>query len=1079
MAKTGYDFTIGQYRDLPLARPWQGHYRPIPKNMTLVEEPVWRAELEAGRYDVVIAHNESNAGTVFRSNVPKLLVCHNRKTFLRTTARASEDGKDPNALYEELLERLQQRFLFIFISESKRDDYGMPGEVILPGIDVNEFGGYTGETAEILRVGNMMRARNLMFDVDFQESACRGLPCRVAGLDPEIPGAREADSFEDLLHLYRTRRALLHVTRQEYEDGYNLSTLEAMACGMPVVALANLTSPLTDGVDGFVSDDACVLRERLATLLQDRDLAVELGRRARETVAKKFPMERFVENWRRVIETAAEQRSGAGRRVASPPSLNLLMQYVASPVTTARYFEQAARCRHNVVTAGMRCPEAVLDLWGYPRPHPDYTGHDIALPLHGAASDALAKLPPGFKPHVYFWIDSGQSQAPTDLGDIKIPKMCYLIDTHVAPELRLAMAPGFDRVFVAQKACLGQFQEAGIGNVEWLPLACAPELHSVGTMERVYDVAFVGSIPQDASDRRYRLLDQVARRFPNHTMGRFWPDEMARIYAQSKIVINICFDNDVNMRVFEAMASGALLITDEADGLEELFEDGKHLVIYRDDEQACALIEKYLGDEEARERIARAGSELVLAEHTYEKRLEHMLRRVLDAASAGGYVGESRFRSGGYFRNLRPELAQYVPMATQRLLDVGCGGGDFARSLKRRGVKEVYGVETELRACEIARQLLDGAICGSIETIELPWPDGFFDCIVFGDVLEHLYDPTAVLRKVSRVLAEDGIILMSIPNVRFCDVLRMLGNGRWQYMDAGILDRTHVRFFTAHEMRRMVRHAGLEVLDMGALSFLHDEMLPRNEDGSVPLGRLTYHPIDDADYRDLLTYQYRVMAGKPGIDRLKKARGALELHHNEAAFMLAAEAFGADAFEQHMIMGKAAARVGEAERAESIYRAALKLRPEDAEINTELGLLLLGMQRTEEARPFIEQALSVAPENDRACGGYGLLLMLQGKLRESCDHLFRALDESYANHALLPHFVRVCAELDRLDEAAAMLRRYADFYPGMPDVVCEYADLLIAQGRVEEARERLENARIFAPDHEALVQRIDRIDGKI
>ena len=398
MAETGLPLIVGEYQEGPLARTWQTRFRPIPKNITLVREHVWREKLEKGDFDVVVAQNETNAIDVVKHNkrkVPALLVCHNRRSFLRTTIR--EDRENGLELFDKLLERLQQAFEFIFISESKRDDYGVPGRVIRPGIDVEAYGGYTGRIPEVLRVGNAMCARDLMFDVDFQEAVCRGIPNRVFGDDPAIPGARMSASFENLLDTYRDLRCLLHVTREAWEDGYNLAMLEAMACGMPVVSLANLTSPLTDGRDGFVSYDADVLRARIEALLDDHDLARGIGARGRETVAAKFPLRAFVDSWREVLETAAE-RSPRRTEPAGPPAvprLNILLDYVASPLTTGRYLERAARKRHRVVTAGLRAPEAVLANWGFPEPVPGYLPHEIDLPLHATYREILARLPRG------------------------------------------------------------------------------------------------------------------------------------------------------------------------------------------------------------------------------------------------------------------------------------------------------------------------------------------------------------------------------------------------------------------------------------------------------------------------------------------------------------------------------------------------------------------------------------------------------------------------------------------------------------------------------------------------------------
>lgn len=1067
MAKTGLDFTVGQYDSPALAREWHLHYRPIPKNMTLVDERTWRENLAANRYDVVIAQNETNAADLYGFASPKIVICHNRRTFLETTVVV--DKGNPKALYDELIRRLRARFGFVFISESKRADYGLPGDVILPGIDVEEFGGYTGEKPEVLRVGNLMRARNLMFDVDFQEKVCEGFPNLVLGADPTISNSRESESFEDLVHCFRSFRCLLHVTREEYEDGYNLSTLEAMACGMPVVSLANKTSPITDGQDGFVSYDAEVLRSHIQDLFDDRDAARAIGEKGRETVARKFPIKAFVENWTRVIERAAEGSTRSTRRrdkEAQAHPTGIVMHYVSSPITTGRYWERAARKRYPVVTAGFRCPEDVLAVWGFPMPYPSYPAQQIDLPMEGTCAELMARLPDSFEPDLYLWIDSGPSRVPADVGSLAGHKACYLIDTHISPELRIAMAEGFDTVFLAQKTHLEMFKQAGIKRVFWLPLACSPELHAVNAEERIYDVAYVGSLKGDPDDRRSRLLDDIGRRFPNSVIGQFWPEEMARLYVRSKIVVNACVRRDLNMRVFEAMASGAMLITDEADGLEELFEDGKHLVIYRGDAELPELVEKYLRDDVARERIAREGATLVRNRHTYDRRLEEMMtacgfhRR----SERRSVAGDQRFGAGGYYRNIRPELAQHVPLSTRRLLDVGCGCGDFAANLKKQGVKEVYGIEIVEQAWNTAKQVLDDAILGNIEQMELPFEEGFFDCIVCGDVLEHLVNPAAALKKLDHVLAPEGVIVMSIPNVRFYEVIAMLGNGRWQYMDAGILDRTHLRFFTAVEMRQLVEEAGMEALHVGPLSIMQEDQVPRAEDGSIQLGRVTIHPQGEDDFRDLLTYQYLVIAGKPNVDRLARARSAFDLGQNEAAYILAIQALGVDEFERKGIMARAMARIGQLAKAETLCSEALELRPADPELRRERGLLLSALGRPLEARSYLDESLGADPDDAQVLAALGIIHAVEGRPDVAFGLMLKALEASYENKACLPHFIRAAEALDRLPDAKDLLRRYADFYPGSPDIGCQYAELLIRLGEMAEARDCLETLLMLSPD---------------
>lgn len=1093
MSKTGYRLEVGLYKHGMLARAWQTHFRPLPPNVTLVTEDRWRDDLENGRYDVVIAHNESNAVDIFeavaRSATPALLVCHNRRTFLETTVDFEKnwqgDRRKAMAAYARLLEKLPLAFQFVFISESKRADYGIPGTVIPPGLDVEEYGGYRGGAREILRVGNAMRDRTLMFDVDFQEQVCEGLPNRVVGVNPDIPGSAPAESYDHLLDLYRSRRCLLHVTREAYEDGYNLAMLEAMACGVPVVALTNATCPITDGVDGFTGADAETLRARLTALLDDVDRARKVGERGRQTVARQFPLERFAARWRETIEAAAGRKRSGTRTKPAPsrePSarLNVLMDFMNSPITTARYFERAFRKRHDVLTVGSRCPEAFLERWGFAPSAPEYSPQQVEMPLNRRGVLLLDRLPPDFKPDLYLWIDSGVSDLAPDLNQIDAIKVCYMVDSHCAHDIRTELAKQFDVTFVAQQPHEESYRRAGV-NAFWLPLACSPELHNLPERERTIDVAYVGSLGGgDSVSRRQTLLGAIRERFPNHRIVQCWPEEMAEVYARAKVVFNACVARDVNMRVFEALAAGALLVTDEADGLEDLFTPGEHLAVYHDDAEALDLIAYYLEHDDERQKIALAGRRHVLRHHTYDHRVIQMTDFLEQSRQpqGGGISGESRYEAGGYYRSDRPELAAHVPEDAQRVLDIGCGGGEFGRALKERGVREVVGVELVERAWQMARQNLDDAILGNIESIDLPFIDGHFDCVCFGDVLEHLVDPTAVLTKCARVLRDDGLMVMSIPNVRFFQVIVMLASGRWRYDDAGILDRTHLRFFTAYEMQEMVRQAGLEVARMAPLSMWPPNELPRTPDNSLALGKLTLHDVGDMDYQDLLTFQYLVVARKANADPLASARKALESGEPAKAYGIAEQASQADPAERALIMAKAAAQIGKLDRAEALYREALSLRPDDMQTRTNLGLILLAMNRGAEASPVLEEVVAADPENARALGGLGLVDVAAGRLGEGFDRFKQTLDAHFDNGPILTHMVQLAYQLERLPEVEAPLRRYVDFHPGDMDMTYALAALLHRLGLTPEALEHLNTILLIAPDHEAAAKLHAQLSGE-
>ncbi|GMW03464.1 MAG: hypothetical protein AMXMBFR84_45980 [Candidatus Hydrogenedentota bacterium] len=1072
MAKTGYPITVGLYEEPPLARTWQTKFRPVPPNITFLDEKQWRADLASGRFDVVVAQNEMNAITLLGSKTPAVLVMHNRRNFLETTL--SGDMKSALSRYNNLLERLQSEFNFVYISESKKKSYGMPGTVIPPGIDVEEYGGYTGETPEVLRVGNAMRSRNLMFDVDFQDRVVEGFPNRVVGEDALMPEATPSSSFDQLLSLYRSLRCLLHVTREAYEDGYNLSTLEAMACGMPVVSLANATSPISDGLDGFASGDANDLRRRIEELLGDRDWARELGSRGRETVARKFPIQAFVDRWRATLDEAAQRRGKSMRtkpdrhpkeQTIEVPRLGILMSYIPTPITTARYCETALRRYHNVVTTGRPVTPDLLEKWGFTGTPPSMPSPDILRSAADSYEAVLAKLPEGFQPNIFLWFDTGMEIIGNEVESLKMPRVCYIVDSHLGQNSRIEMAKRFNFTFVAQKTSVEIYAQAGVHNVAWLPLACSRDLHDIDEQPRNLDVAYVGAMGEP-DRRRHKLLDHVRAKHPNSFIGRAWPEEMAKIYAQAKIVVNVNANGDLNMRVFEAMASGALLVTDPADGLEDLFQDGEHMVVYRNDDALLNIIQEYLADDKKRERIAAAGKQLVHEQHNYDVRMTQMAFTILEAGGAlGGYQGESRFNYGGYYCAPRPELAALVPAEARIILDCGCGGGELGRLLKQRGAQEVVGIEIVEKAWRIARRNLDDALLGSVEEMELPYEDEHFDCIIFGDVLEHLVDPTAVLRKVSRVLKPGGSICISIPNVRFWQVVEMHANGRWQYEDAGIMDRTHLRFFCAPEIQAMVQNAGLEIDVFRPLSMWPPDQLPRDKDGYLRLNRVTIGPIDDAEYQDFLVYQYGVVAVKPAGDSLELARQALEAKEFEKAYELAEKARTSQPADRSIVMGLALAKLGQLDRAEKRYREALTAAPDRLDAQTELGIVLVAQNRPREAVEILERVVSHAPNDDRAQGALGLAFIAENRHEAALPRLQRSLELKFDNEPLLRQLIQCAESLQRLQVAEPALRRFVEFFPGNLDMGITYARLLLRIGHSTEARERIEMILLFAPDH--------------
>jgi 2-polyprenyl-3-methyl-5-hydroxy-6-metoxy-1,4-benzoquinol methylase len=152
---------------------------------------------------------------------------------------------------------------------------------------------------------------------------------------------------------------------------------------------------------------------------------------------------------------------------------------------------------------------------------------------------------------------------------------------------------------------------------------------------------------------------------------------------------------------------------------------------------------------------------------------------------------------------------------TKRVLDVGCATGYLARALIERGCT-VSGVEVDAEAAEEARPHLERLVLGDLETMDLAeaFGDDRFDVIVFGDVLEHLRDPLPVLRGAKILLADGGSVVASIPNIAHGSVRLALLAGRFDYQDLGLLDSTHVRFFTRSSVEDLFRDAGMVPIDV-------------------------------------------------------------------------------------------------------------------------------------------------------------------------------------------------------------------------------------------------------------------------
>ena len=280
---------------------WMTEFRPCPRGSRIVGEVIAKEELARGAFDMVIAHDPTDLLLTKESPVPQVLVLHNRIATMLALG-GNKVSKEDYLEWFSGVTGMVPDLEIIAISSSKAKDWGLDGiRVIEPGVDPAQWGPYEGKNRVILRVGNFLKERDLMMGGSIGEQAIGSLPSLTVGLNPAIPGASPSAGLSDLAASYRQSRVYLHTTVHPWEDGYNLALLEAMASGLPVVALDHPGSPVVSGRSGFLEKTLDGLHQRLGWFLDNPEEARKMGEAAREDVLREFPLERFIGKWSDVI----------------------------------------------------------------------------------------------------------------------------------------------------------------------------------------------------------------------------------------------------------------------------------------------------------------------------------------------------------------------------------------------------------------------------------------------------------------------------------------------------------------------------------------------------------------------------------------------------------------------------------------------------------------------------------------------------------------------------------------------------------------------------------------------------------
>lgn len=173
-----------------------------------------------------------------------------------------------------------------------------------------------------------------------------------------------------------------------------------------------------------------------------------------------------------------------------------------------------------------------------------------------------------------------------------------------------------------------------------------------------------------------------------------------------------------------------------------------------------------------------------------------------------------------YFAGSREDFLAFLPQNPQaRILEAGCGFGETGRRALELGKCGTYvGIEISPKAAEIAAKNISQVLAGNVETMALPFEAGSFDALLISEVLEHLVDPWATLKRLAPLLREGAKVMASSPNVSHYRIILSLLRGEWKLTDVGVMDRTHLRWFTPQSYREMFEAAGFTLTNVGPIA---------------------------------------------------------------------------------------------------------------------------------------------------------------------------------------------------------------------------------------------------------------------
>jgi glycosyltransferase involved in cell wall biosynthesis len=303
-AHTGYHYLLSKTGlEFDICGKWDKDERPIPENFTIISLDQAIVNLKEGKYSVILTHARKDLFIVLkhinRSIQAKVIyVFHGR--YQRTGTSGGKLYKFAKFGYKQILKIIKNMYniKFVFISPCIKVSWGIDGFVITPGIDINDFKESDYSVNKLLVVGNNLHRHYFKFNL--LRDIIGKLPISVVGYNPLIEIAKKARNFSELIEYSSRHRAYLYLA-DEPEEGFNLSLLEAMASGLPVITMFHPTSPIIHGYNGLVAFNEKEYLDYCKLILNDMDLAKQLGKNARYTARVQFSIDEFIRKWKFII----------------------------------------------------------------------------------------------------------------------------------------------------------------------------------------------------------------------------------------------------------------------------------------------------------------------------------------------------------------------------------------------------------------------------------------------------------------------------------------------------------------------------------------------------------------------------------------------------------------------------------------------------------------------------------------------------------------------------------------------------------------------------------------------------------